>query len=88
MQKEIPDPSALRECYRNELNWVIQKYYIATGARLAHFLGKSAVESARLACMLEASSTHLSTNLAPQSGGIIRILGIITLIYLEDQAEM
>ncbi|MBN3844988.1 M23 family metallopeptidase, partial [Burkholderia sp. Ac-20349] len=68
-KEETPDPAALRDRYRSHINRTLQKYYIVTGARLAHFFGQGAVESHSLARMVEASSTHFSASLQPEIGG-------------------
>jgi predicted chitinase len=46
----------LRERYRAILNRTARKYLVTTPARLAHFLGQGAVESRRMATMMETTA--------------------------------
>jgi predicted chitinase len=69
-KKETPNPEVLRERYRDVLNKLMRKYLITTPTRMAHFFGQGAVESYRLARMMEASpGKHFSASLQPETSG-------------------
>ena len=46
-------PETVREKYRNDINKVVEKYFITTPTRRTHFFGQGAVESMCLALMVE-----------------------------------
>jgi len=66
---ETPDPHALRESYRKQINMTTLKYFITTATRMTHFFGQGAVESYCLARMMEASATHFTASLQPETNG-------------------
>lgn len=66
---ETPNPKAKRERYRADLNKGMRKYSINTLTRMTHFLGQGAVESVFLARMMEASTTHFTASLQPETSG-------------------
>ncbi len=84
-KEETPDPAAVRDRYRSHINWTLRKYYIITGARLAHFFGQGAVESHSLARMVEASSSHFSASLQPEIGGYYKNSKDSYFDYLENK---
>jgi predicted chitinase len=53
----VNDTENKRERYRVLLNRCMQRYFITTSTRMAHFLGQGAVESAMLTNMLEISNS-------------------------------
>jgi predicted chitinase len=66
---ETPNPHALRERYRKQLNLATRKYSINTPTRMTHFFGQGAVESFSLARMVEASTTHFHASIQPETNG-------------------
>lgn len=49
-------PESIREQYRFHINRATRKHFITTPVRLTHFFGQGAVESTRLASMIEGSA--------------------------------
>ncbi|WP_425102578.1 glycoside hydrolase family 19 protein, partial [Burkholderia ambifaria] len=87
-RKETPYPNAKREQYRILINQVMRKYLIGTSTRMTHFLGQGAVESFMLARMLEASSTHFSVSLQPETSGYYKNKDDHYFDYLEGRADL
>ncbi|MCA8093813.1 M23 family metallopeptidase [Burkholderia anthina] len=87
-RKETPDPAIQREKYRISLNQGMRKYLISTSTRMTHFLGQGAVESFMLARMLEASTTHFSASLQPETSDYYNNQDDRYFDYLEGRADL
>jgi predicted chitinase len=87
-RKETPDPNSKREHYRISLNQGMRKYLINTSTRMTHFLGQGAVESFMLARMLEASTTHFSASLQPETSGYYNNKDDRYFDYLEGRTDL
>lgn len=87
-RKETPGPNAKREQYRISLNQGMRKYLISTSTRVTHFLGQGAVESFMLARMLEASTTHFSASLQPETSGYYNSKEDRYFDYLEGRTDL
>ncbi|MFD1561949.1 hypothetical protein ACFSHT_40925, partial [Paraburkholderia silviterrae] len=62
-RNQQPSPDQLRSTYLGPLNIAVRKFGLTSPARLAHFLGQGAVESAWLASMQETSMRgHLESD--------------------------